>query len=124
MTIAPLRLNVVTPTETIRDVKDVKYVHIHLADGYPLGIYPGHASLLAETVAGPLRYADDAGEHTLNLAAGILYVDANAVRILIGEQAMATEREIPDGADTRTPAESPRFERLAQAMLSALHEKT
>ncbi len=124
MTINPLRLTVLTPTETIRDVKEVKHAHIHLADGYPIGVYPGHAPLLAETVAAPLRYTDDEGEHTINLTSGILHVEANIIRLLIGKQAIATAEETPDEADTCAPAESPRFERLAQAMLSALHEKT
>ncbi|HDQ73318.1 MAG TPA: F0F1 ATP synthase subunit epsilon [Chloroflexi bacterium] len=125
MTISPLHLNVLTPTKTICDVEDVQHVHVHLSDGYPIGIYPGHAPLLAETVAGPLRYTDDSeDEHTINLAAGILHVDTNVVHILIGEETMETEEEIPDEAEAQTPLEEkPRFERLAQAMLIALQEK-
>jgi len=73
----PLRLTVLTPTETLLDVEGVAWVQSHLADGGGIGIYPGHAPLLAETVTAPLRYAGPSGEHTLDLEAGILQVDGD-----------------------------------------------
>jgi hypothetical protein len=48
-----LRLIVTTPAETILDVPDVRWVQARLADGGGIGIWPGHAPLLAETVAAP-----------------------------------------------------------------------
>jgi len=79
--IKPLRLTVLTPVETVLDVEEVAWVQARLADGGGIGIYPGHAPLLAETVTAPLRYADGSGEHALGLEAGILQVDREGVTI-------------------------------------------
>ena len=76
-----LRLMVLTPAKTLLDVEEVAWVQVRLADGGGIGIYPGHAPLLAETVAAPLRYADGSGEHSLHLEAGILQVDGEGVTI-------------------------------------------
>jgi F-type H+-transporting ATPase subunit epsilon len=80
--IEPLRLTVLTPAETLLDVEGVAWVQAHLADRGGIGIYPGHAPLLAETVAASLRYADPSGEHALDLDAGILRVEGDSVTIL------------------------------------------
>ena len=77
-----LRLTVLTPAETLLDVEEVAWAQIRLADGGGIGIYPGHAPLLAETVSAPLRYADRSGVHTLDLEAGILQVDRGGVTVL------------------------------------------
>ena len=71
MAIEPLRLRVITPVKTVVEAVDVAWVQVALADGGGLGIFPGHAPLLAETVAGGIRYADGAGEHTVEIASGI-----------------------------------------------------
>ena len=49
---------VLTPIKTLLDVEGVAWVQVRLADGGGIGIYPGHAPLLAETVTAPLRYAN------------------------------------------------------------------
>lgn len=70
-----------------------------LADGGPIGIYPGHAPLLAETITAPLRYADGSGEHMLHLEAGILQVDDEGVTIftsgLVQTSEVAETSEVP-----------------------------
>ncbi|MCK4315602.1 MAG: F0F1 ATP synthase subunit epsilon, partial [Anaerolineae bacterium] len=76
-----LRLTVLTPAKTLLDVEGVAWVQARLADGGGIGIYPSHAPLLAESVTAPLRYADDSGEHTLDLEAGILQVDRDGATI-------------------------------------------
>lgn len=70
----PWRLLVLTPAETVVDANGVNWVQAELADGGPIRILRGHAPLLAETVAAPLSYGDDAGERTVQLEAGILRV--------------------------------------------------
>ena len=64
----PFRLTVLTPEQTLLDVQRVAWVQVQLADGGPIGVYPGHAPLLAETTAAPLRYQDPSGEHALDPA--------------------------------------------------------
>ena len=57
-----LHLHVLTPAETLLRA-DAQWVHVRLADGAGISIYPEHAPLLAETLTASLRYADSSGEH-------------------------------------------------------------
>jgi F0F1-type ATP synthase epsilon subunit len=104
---------VLSPAETLLDVQDVAWVQARLADGGGIGIYPGHAPLLAETITAPLRYADASGEHTLEVEAGILQVDGGGVTILTSGRAHASEV-----SQTSEVLEEERFDRLAQELLS------
>ncbi len=76
-----LRLVVLTPEETVLDVSGVRWVQAQLVDGGGIGIWPGHAPLLAGTVAAPLCYADKSGEHALPLDGGILRATPGRVTI-------------------------------------------
>jgi F0F1-type ATP synthase epsilon subunit len=111
----PLRLTVLTPAETLLDVGEVAWVQACLADGGGIGIYPGHAPLLAETVTAPLRYADPSGEHTREVEAGILQVDGSGVTILTSGLVQTSEVSQPSEV-----LEGTRFDRLAQALVSIL----
>lgn len=75
------------------DVTGVQWVQVRLADGAGLGICPGHAPLLAETVAAPLRYADSEGERAVELDPGILAITPSSVTLftsgLRGEKPVA-----------------------------------
>lgn len=84
MAIEPLNLRVITPVETVVKAEGVAWVRVTLADEGGLGIYPGHAPLLAETLAGSLRYADEVGEHDIDLTAGILSIQKDVVTVFIG----------------------------------------
>jgi F0F1-type ATP synthase epsilon subunit len=113
--IKPLRLTVLTPAETLLDVGEAAWVQVQLSDGGGIGIYPGHAPLLAETVAAPVRYADESGEHALDLEAGILQVELEGVTIFTSGLAQTSEvsetSEVSDGAH---------FDRLARALFTTL----
>lgn len=110
-----LHLTVLTPARTLLDVESAAWVQAQLADGGPVGIYPGHAPLLAETVAAPLRYADRSGEHALDLGGGILRVNGEGVMVLT--RGVETSRV----SETLEVSEDDwRFDRLARELLSAL----
>lgn len=87
-----LRLTVLTPAGALLDVTDVAWVQVPLADGGSVGIYPGHAPLLAETRQAPLRYATAVGEHrTEEFEVGILQVmDHQVLLLTTGTAATAT----------------------------------
>mgnify|MGYP001099167300 CR=1 FL=1 len=104
-----LRLTVLTPAGVLLDVADVTWVQVPLADGGSVGIYPGHAPLLAETRRAPLRYATATGEHrTEEFEAGILQVRGRQVLLLTGGA----------GETARAPAgDAQQFERLLGALL-------
>lgn len=94
----PLRLVVWLPGETLLDVEEVDWVHFTLAGDKGLTVYPGHAPVLAETVADLVRYEQEGNVHSLDLPAGVLYVRDNVVTLflshMVGEE-QAIER--PDG---------------------------
>jgi F0F1-type ATP synthase epsilon subunit len=103
-----LRLCVWSPAETVMDVEGVQWVHVELNRARPLTIWPGHAPLLAETTGETVRYADDAGTHTVALPPGMLQLRENVVLILVGG---ALQSSAEDGG---------RFERLTDALLATL----
>lgn len=119
-----LHLTVLTPAGTLLDVADVAWVQVLLADGGGLGIYPGHAPLLAETRAATLRYTTAVGtstgapmedHQTEELEGGILQIAANRVLLLTAGALLAP----PDGSSP-PEAETQPFDRLAGALLAAL----
>ena len=123
MVIKPLRLMVLTPAKTLLDVAEVAWVQVQLSDGGGIGIYPGHAPLLAETVTAPLRYADELGEHALDLEAGILQIEDDGVTIFTS--GLAEISEVSETAQLISPKSSEvsdgaRFDRLARALLTTL----
>lgn len=103
MAFRPFRLLALTPVKTLIEAAGVAWVQAQLTDGGGIGIYPGHAPLLAETCAGPLRYADAVGEHAFELEAGILHVQDDVVTLFVGASA-----SLEPGAA--------RFDRLAEAL--------
>ena len=121
--IKPLRLMVLTPAETLLDVAEAAWVQVQLSDGGGIGIYPGHAPLLAETVTAPVHYADESGEHALDLEAGILQVERDGVTIFTS--GLAQTSEVSETARLRSPnssevSDGARFDRLAQALFTTL----
>jgi F0F1-type ATP synthase epsilon subunit len=131
-----LRLTVLTPARTLAQAEDVAWVQARLADGCGIGIYPGHAPLLAETVTAPLRYADPTGEHALDLEAGILQIERGSVTIFtrrtngrrfnVRNVRSGLARREDTGREhspqTSQAGEERRFDRLAQALLDTLQE--
>ncbi|MBN1921724.1 MAG: hypothetical protein JW892_10795 [Anaerolineae bacterium] len=105
----PLRLIVLTPETTLLDVSGVQQVQLRLSDGGGLGVFPGHAPLVAEISSAPLWYIDAEGRHHLDLDSGILQISSAVVTVFTS------------GLQTRAPAvessvleEGVRFERLAR----------
>jgi len=77
----PLQLRVMTVDGVLLEAAGVHWVKAELADGMGIGIWPGHAPLLAETARAPLRFADSLGEHTILIGEGILHIDAGKVTV-------------------------------------------
>lgn len=122
-----LRLTVLTPAETLLDVEGVAWAQVRLADGGGIGIYPGHAPLLAETVTASLRYADQSGEHVLDLEAGILQVDRGGVTVLTSGVSQTSEDFDELGRAVSQPSEilaevsaGAHFDRLARELLATV----
>jgi len=110
-----LRLRVWTPDEVILDIEHANWVNLELADGGSIGIRPGHAPLMAETLTAPVCYDDASGEHLLFLEAGILQVERTGVTVLTNGLANVEDsEERPDEEETR-------FDRLARALFTMLN---
>ncbi|MBN1259597.1 MAG: hypothetical protein JXB35_02855 [Anaerolineae bacterium] len=105
-----LRLVALTPVETLLDVAGVAWVQAPLADGGGLGVFPGHAPLLAETAPGAVRYATSEGEAELALDAGILRISDSVVMVFT-----SGALDSPTGSSD-FDGDALRFERLAQAL--------
>lgn len=109
-----LHLRVWTPSEIILDIEHANWVNLELADGGGIGIRPGHAPLMAETLTAPMYYKDESGEHLLFLEAGILNVERSRVTVLTNGLANVEDsEERPDEEETR-------FDRLARALFTML----
>ncbi len=106
-----LRFTVLTPVATLLEATGVQWIQVRLADGAGLGIFPGHAPLLAETVPAQVRYMDATGEHVLVLDAGILRIAASGVTLFTS----GTVDEVPATAYVDVGA-GPQFERLAREL--------
>jgi len=115
---AMLRLVVQTPAATLLEVTGVRRVQVQLVDGGGIGIYPGHAPLIAETVTAPLRYEDESGEHNVRLYAGILQVAPGLVTIqTTGYADSSTADALRRPVATGQPPDEERLERLASVVL-------
>jgi F0F1-type ATP synthase epsilon subunit len=89
-----MHLLVLSPAGPLLEVDGVAWVRAQLADGAGISIYPSHAPLVGETVAAPVTYADEDGEHAIELPAGILQVDRAGVTLLADRP--AAPGEMPD----------------------------
>jgi F0F1-type ATP synthase epsilon subunit len=82
MTEDELTLQVLSPDGPLLEADRLLEVLVPLADGGPIGIRPKHASLIAETVSGPVRYQTNREIFEVELLAGILSIRDNVVTIL------------------------------------------
>jgi len=111
----PLRLVVLTPSRTVLEVDVVEWVHVELAGRKTLTIWPGHLSMLGETVSSPLRYSKDGDEHELELPPGLVQVEDRTVRVFLADIDIDQIAEpTEDGA---------RFERLSEVLMTELGSK-
>ncbi len=110
-----MRLRVLTPAETLLEVKQTKWVQVRLSDGTGLSIYPGHARLLAETVTAPLQYADETGERVFDVEAGVVQIENHDVTVFTSGEA-----EVADAAEPLAVASERKFKRLARELQDRL----
>lgn len=108
-----LRLIAWTPDATLLDVEAVAWVHVKLANNKDVTFWPGHAPLLAETIAETIRYEDRNGPQHVEFPSGMLRVRDNVVTLFL-------DRTAGDAAPDRDKTSSRSFDRLAESLLAAL----
>ena len=113
-----LHFTVLTPERVLLDVAAVRSLRVLLADGGWLSVYPGHAPLLAETVAGPVFYVTAAGTEEIALAEGIFSVSRDGVAIFTDglAEAPSAQQVAPSVAE----ADAATFDRLARTLMVTL----
>ena len=77
----PLRLVVVSPEQVAYD-GEVHWVQVPLLDGL-IGIWPGHAPLIAAVAGGKLRFQSDEGVQEMRISEGVLRVARGACVLLV-----------------------------------------
>jgi F0F1-type ATP synthase epsilon subunit len=77
-----LILKVLTPEGMVFTKMGLDAVNIPLADGSPIGIRPGHAPLIAETIKGAVRYRSINQEDEIHLHAGVLEIREDVIMLL------------------------------------------
>jgi F0F1-type ATP synthase epsilon subunit len=112
--VSDLSLMVLSPAGKLLEERQVDWVQVQLADGGGIGIWPGHAPLLAETVDAPLVYSRAGEERRLELQRGILQIEVGGVVLLTGGEAR------PPGEDWKAGIQEERFDRLARVLLAQL----
>lgn len=111
--LSPLQLRILSPEGVILKVNDVTSVNVPLVDGGSIGIRPGHAALIAETVQGRVRYAKTNVENHIEIMPGILDISDNVVTIL-------TSHKFSDDQEKLENDQNHEFSRLIQAISEEL----
>lgn len=111
-----LRFSVLTPDKTLLDVANVRKVRVRLADHGLLSIYPRHAPLLGETLAGPVTYTTAEGDETIALAESILQIFENDVTLFSGGELTASAAQV----GPEDEADAAHFDRLARVLMQSL----
>lgn len=108
-----LQLVILSPEGIIFEKDGLTAVNVPLADGLPIGIRPGHAPLIAETVQGSVRYRTTESEADIKIHAGVLEIRENDVRILTAGKISETPPEISDQPEKA-------YDRLMQSLIEKL----
>ena len=77
-----ITLRIISPEEILFE-RHVRWVQIPLEDGL-IGVWPGHAPLVAMVAEGKLTFDDGHGERALSLNGGILRISPEECTILVG----------------------------------------
>ena len=108
-----LTLKVLTPEGIIFEKGDLTGINIPLADGCPIGIRPGHAPLIAETLMGTIRFYTKDIEKKISLHAGVMEIRDNLVTLLTAGELEKTSEEIIEPAAME-------YDRLMQTLIKQI----
>ena len=108
-----LTLKVFSPNGLIHSMEDLSAINVPLANGYSIGIRPGHAPLIAETLQGPVRIRHGNQETEIDLYAGILKIRNNEVIIftagILGESNLV-----------KTTSQETEYDRLMETLITKI----
>ena len=90
---ARLSLRILSPEGSILEVNHAQSIIVPLVDEGSIGIRPGHAALIAETVRGTVRYRTNGMEHQIEVMPGILRINMNIATILTAHKIIEEQTE-------------------------------
>lgn len=108
-----LTLRILSPDGISIEKTELTSISIPLADGGGIGIKPGHAPLIAETVRGTIRFNSELGEDSIEVHPGVLEIRENSVIILSAGKVTQQSDFVSEPAQVK-------FERLMQTLVSKL----
>jgi F0F1-type ATP synthase epsilon subunit len=111
---AGLSLKILSPEGVILNAHELSGVNVPLVDGGSIGIKPGHAPLIAETIDGMVQYLIGIEERTIEVHAGVLDIKNNVVTILTAGKVTETPPEINRKTETG-------YDRLIQTLVENLY---
>jgi len=108
-----LTFQVLTPQGIIFELANLDSVNVHLADDCPIGIRPGHAPLIAETIAGSVTYRFENKIEHIDLYPGVLQIRDNVIKILTAGKFGEEKAELDDTVIKE-------YDRLMQTLIKKL----
>jgi len=117
-----LALSILSPERVLYD-GEAEWVQVPLVDGL-IGIWPGHAPLIASLGRGRVQWETGQGVQDLPVAGGMLRVDTGRCVVLVGPSA-AAEREASSWEVTRARATQTEalFEDLEEVLSDSLSDE-
>jgi F0F1-type ATP synthase epsilon subunit len=112
-----ISLKVLTPEGAILEVDQLTSVNVPLIDGGTIGIKPGHAPLIAETIKGFVRFDTETDQKSIELHPGVLDIRDNLVLILTAGEISQTPEKLMQTAGIE-------FDRLMKTLVRELHPNT
>ncbi|MBM3137656.1 MAG: hypothetical protein FJZ98_05660 [Chloroflexi bacterium] len=76
-------LKIITPDEHEIVKDNVGFINLHLSNGYPISIYPGHTQLAAALQEGKIKYSIDGSENDISVSRGFFLVEKDMVRCFV-----------------------------------------
>ncbi|HOR18477.1 MAG TPA: hypothetical protein PLE10_01430 [Brevefilum sp.] len=108
-----LTLHILSPDGINFEKGGLQEVVVPLADGGSIGIKPGHATLIAETVRGAIRYRTELEQESIEVLPGVLDIRDNTVIIL-------SAGKVSQQTSIVSEAGSMNFERLMQTLINKI----
>lgn len=86
-------INIVTPTKDEIQYGAVEHVNLHLSDGYPISIYPGHARLIALIAQGKVHIYKKQSAEQIQISEGVMVVNQDTIECYVDWSTPSTKLE-------------------------------
>jgi F0F1-type ATP synthase epsilon subunit len=86
-------LKIVTPTKDEVQYRAIEHVNLHLSNGYPISIYPGHAKLIALIAQGKVHIYKKQSSEQIQISEGVMVVNQDTINCFIDWTTPSTKLE-------------------------------